>query len=868
MFHRVKSILFFLLVIGCSYSASAKHITGGEMIYDYIGPGTTAGTSSYQITLRLFRDENCFSCAVMPAAVIIGIFNNANGQQVESRKINISSTNQLPLNALPPCITNPPTLVYTVGLYTFNIDLADNTQGYTAAYQTCCRIDEIANVPNGAGATYTTEIPGMITMGNVGDNSPRFSQGISVVCYNKPFTLDFSSIDPDGDSLFYTFCDAYNGGAAANANEINPAPPPYGYVNYINGYGGFQPLGSGASINPQTGIISGIAPPAGKYVVSVCVYSYYKFTKQFKSIHRKDFIVTVAPCDFAGAQLQPSYISCDGFDFQFENLNTSPLNLSFLWDFGDGTTSTQQDPAHRYAAAGIYKLKLVVNPGGSCSDSATAELRVFPGFFPGIKDNSPMCKSLPVQFNDATTLNYGAVNYWRWDFGNPAVANDTSRLKNPTYTYNTAGSYTVNLIVGSDRGCRDTITKIVSIVDKPAFALSNDTLICAIDTLKLNAVASSGGSITWTPNYMIDNVNSFTPLVSPDVTTTYTATYADAFGCTATESVTVKVVNNVTLGVSPDTSICRTDDIKLVATGDALKYIWTPAATLSSANIATPIALPTAASTTYSVIASIGKCTAQRTVTVKTVPYPLANAGKDSTICSGESIQLQASGGSIYNWTPTKYLNASNIANPVSQSPRTDITYIVEVRDVLGCPKPVYDTVAIKVAKINADAGPRDTSVVLGQPLQLNATGSTNYSWTPATWLNNANISNPLSLPQESIEYAVKVSNAQGCFGLDTIAVKVFKIDPDLLVPTGFSPDKDGNNDVFRPILIGMKSLDAFRVYNRWGQLLFSITSVGVGWDGTFGGQPQGPGTYVWYAEGTNYLDKRIEKKGTVILIR
>lgn len=179
---RIKHGLMILLALCCGFSATAKHITGGEIIYDYLGPGSSPGTSSYQITLRLFRDENCFSCAPMPPTVIIGLFHNGTGQSVGTKTISISSSNQLPTNALPPCITNPPTLVYLVGLYTFNIELQDNTQGYTAAYQTCCRIDGIENVPNSVGATYTSEIPRMITLGGMGDNSPRFAQGVSVVC--------------------------------------------------------------------------------------------------------------------------------------------------------------------------------------------------------------------------------------------------------------------------------------------------------------------------------------------------------------------------------------------------------------------------------------------------------------------------------------------------------------------------------------------------------------------------------------------------------------------------------------------------------------------------------------------------------------
>lgn len=861
----------FLLILFCSFScffADAKHITGGEMIYDYLGPGSTPNSRSYRITLRLFRDENCFNCAGMPPTVTIGVFNNDNSQLVTNMNLVLSSSGQLPLNTLPSCITNPPTLTYTVGLYIFEIELPYNATGYTAAYQTCCRIDDIANIPNSIGATYTTLIPGSTSLASEIDSSPRFAQGISIVCYNKPFTLDFSATDPDDNVLEYSLCDAYSAGSVSNASPVNPSPPPYGTIGYINGYSGAIPLGIQAAINPQTGIISGIAPDAGKYVVSVCVNSYNRSTGQFIATHRKDFIITVAPCDFAGAQLLPSYISCDGSTFTFDNLNTSPLNVSFLWDFGDGNTSNKQSPTHTYLVPGVYRLKLVVNPGGSCSDSTSSPLSVFPGFFPAMDDNAPMCKGLPVQFRDMTTLNHGNVNFWKWDFGVPGVANDSSRVKSPAFTYATPGSYNVSLIVGSDKGCRDTLFKTISIVDRPSFTISNDTVICSIDTLRLRAVGSSDGSVTWSPNYMIDNVNSFTPLVSPDVTTTYKATFADAFGCAATETVTIKVVDKVTLQAGLDTTICLTDSVVLRLNSDALQYSWTPALTLDDPLKKNPRARPTGSKTLYTVIGRIGKCSAQDNIEITAVPYPVANAGKDTTICFGNSVQLQASGGSVYTWTPTRFLNNPTVSNPISQAPRSDIKYIVEVRDVKGCPKPVFDTVVVTVAKIVANAGPSDTGIVLGQPLQLSASGGTNYNWTPATFLNNPRIFNPLAMPAEDIKYVVRVGNAQGCFDLDTINVTVYKIDPDLLVPSGFSPNKDGNNEVFRPIPIGMKSLDAFRVYNRWGQLVFSTTLIGVGWNGTFGGQEQAPGTYVWYAEGTNYLGRKIAKKGTVILIR
>ena len=866
----MKKHLLILLTFLCSTAIHAAHITGGEMIYNYIGPAATPNTNYYSATLRLFRDDNCMNCAIMPNSVSIGVYNNDNNQLVGGfLSVDRSSLTLLPLNTLPSCITNPPNLVYSVGLYTFLIELPINSNGYTISYQTCCRVDGIRNVPNSVGATYAAVIPGTNRVPTTAqDNSARFSTGISVICFNKPFTLDFSATDPDGDSLVYYLCDAYGGGSAQNASFSTPAPPPYGFSSYINGYSGGAPLGSDATINARTGIISGIAPDAGRYVVSVCVQSFNRTTGALRGEHKKDFIVTVAPCDFAGAQLLPSYLSCDGFTFNFENLNTSPLNQTYFWDFGDGNTSNLSNPSHTYTVAGIYNLKLVVNRGGSCSDSTISPLKVFPGFFPGINDNSPICKDRPLNFNDATTANFGNVNSWRWDFGITTATNDTSRLQNPTYTYTTAGNYNVSLIVGSDRGCLDTIVKTVRIVDRPEFKIGNDTLICSIDTLQLNAVSSDVGSVVWSPNYMINNVNSFTPLVSPDVTTTYIAKFSDPSGCAAEDSITIRVVNTVTLLALADTTICLTDSVILRTNSDALQYSWSPIATLNNPTIAQPLAKPIDPITTYTVTGTIGKCTSQDRVTVRTVPYPNAHVGPDTTICFGNSVQLLATGGSSYSWSPVRFLNATNIPNPVSIAPRANTQYVVEVRDVLGCPKPSYDTIIVNVAQIVADAGPADTSVVLGQPLQLTASGSNNYSWLPSTWLNNPTIFNPLSLPQDNVDYVVRVSNDQGCFDLDTIRVKVFKIDPDILVPTGFSPNKDGNNEIFKPIPIGIRSLDFFRVYNRWGQLIYSTSQIGAGWDGTYGGAEQGPGTYVWYVSGTNYLGNKIEKKGTVILIR
>ncbi len=252
---------------------------------------------------------------------------------------------------------------------------------------------------------------------------------------------------------------------------------------------------------------------------------------------------------------------------------------------------------------------------------------------------------------------------------------------------------------------------------------------------------------------MISNVNIANPLVSPDVPTTYYVTLTDPFGCVGRDTVNINVKQFVTQFAGPDTTICRTNPVVLQLTSDALNFLWTeiPAGnTLNDPTLKNPTATPLV-TTRYHVVSNIGKCIAEDDIIVSPVPYPVANAGPDETICLGESYQLNASGGSIYSWSPSAFLTATNIPNPVSVNPSNNVRYIVTVRDILGCPRPVKDTMILTVANIIADAGPRDTVVVIGQPLQLQATGSTNYSWTPTTWLNNPLISNPVALPQNDI---------------------------------------------------------------------------------------------------------------------
>ena len=812
--------LLVIFFICCAVPSFARHITGGEIFYEYLGPGAAAGTSQYKITLRLFRD--CFSSgAQLDPTANIGIFDKLSGAAVSGSPftVQLDHIQQIQKGGNIPCIINPPQVCYQVGFYYFTATLPNNSMGYWISFQRCCRVDNITNlgVAIGVGASYVGSIAGTNTLGNMTSNhnsSPQFYlRDTALVCQNRNFTLDFSASDPDGDVLTYGFCDAYTGGTEGNPVVTNPPPPPYNVVPYGNGYSASTPMGPGVTINPTTGIISGIAPAAGSFVVTVCVNEWRNGI--VINTHRKDFILKVADCDFVAAQLPLSAVFCDDFNVGFANQTPTSLIYSWHWDFGiNGTltdTSNTATPSFTYPDTGIYIIKLVVNPGDPCSDSATMQIGLYPGFFPDFV-SSGICVTKPTSFTDATSTAYGVVSAWRWDFGESTVSNDTSRTQNPVYSYPTVGIKNAQLIVQSSKGCIDTVTKAITIIDKPPITLPfRDTLICNIDTLQLSA-SGSGGTFSWTPNYNIILANTANPLVYPKTTTWYKVLLDDN-GCINTDSIRVRVTDRVTLTVRPDTTYCAGDGVQLYATTNGLQFSWTPNLSLNNPDIINPIANPSI-TTTYQLTAKVGKCSSTDDVRVIPVPYPSANAGPDVSICYNTSVQLNASiVASSYFWRPQGSLNNPNILNPIAH-PASTTNYILTVTDVLGCPKPGYDTITVTVRpKVRASAG-RDTMIVFGQPLQLNASGGENYLWTPSDYLNATTISNPvakINSPIDSIRYKVFVTDLLGCLDSATILVKIFRTNPQIFVPTGFTPNGDGRNDVLKPIAVGIERIEYFK---------------------------------------------------------
>ena len=160
-----------------------------------------------------------------------------------------------------------------------------------------------------------------------------------------------------------------------------------------------------------------------------------------------------------------------------------------------------------------------------------------------------------------------------------------------------------------------------------------------------------------------------------------------------------------------------------------------------------------------------------------------------------------------------------------------------------------------------------DTNAIINRPHQMLASGGSNYVWSPAAPLNNPFIANPLATLSHDTYFTVLVTDAIGCQASDYVFVKVYE-GPTYYLPNAFTPDGNGVNDIFRPVPVGIRSTDYFRVFNRFGQQMFETRQWMQGWDGTLKGKPAAAGTYVWAIKGIDKNGAVIEMKGTVILIR
>lgn len=471
---------------------------------------------------------------------------------------------------------------------------------------------------------------------------------------------------------------------------------------------------------------------------------------------------------------------------------------TYSWRFGDGSVlnTTEVDIRKTMPSAGVFTDMLVIfyKDPAYCNDTVVKQQHlnvIAPAAYFTLATSA--CEGQPVKFEDASSPSPNIpLTNWQWDFGNGATS---SAETPPPVQFKASGQYPVKLVVKDARNCMDSITLQTPVHASPiVHALTPQAKLCEGSSVTLQGI--SNAPLQWQPAYQLGCTSCANPVVTPLTDTAYIATATTANGCTARDTVALKVVPAVTLAVSQDTAICRGMSAQLRADGAAF-YAWTPAGT-SGAGTSRHVVAPTD-NTTYTVTAgndpACPSASAQVNITVK--PVPTVNAGPDQVIAAGSLL----------------YLKGAYSADVVSAAWKPD-TYL----DCPSCPETV--------------AGPR-----------------------------------------QSMDYALEVTNTAGCKASDVMNVTLVCDQGQIFLPGGFSPNGDGENDIFYPRGKGVRQVVSLRIFNRLGQEVFrrenfNIDDISQGWNGAMNGREAGTGVYVWLFDAICDTGERFQLKGNVTLLR
>lgn len=559
---------------------------------------------------------------------------------------------------------------------------------------------------------------------------------------------------------------------------------------------------------------------------------------------------------------------------------TAKNHTSFIWDFSDGSTQASKDStiSHTYVTAGDFVPKIILTDAGGCNVAliGTDTIRVMDVVTDFEMNATSFCNSGVVQFSNRTVSNDYITSY-QWRFGDSTISTEM----NPVHHFTKPGAYTVELLVTTQSGCTDkkVVTNSLKVFANPVIQIVGDSASCApaLFTYKGQAASSDASLLKW--DWNLGNGQTSTlqnPLpqtYAADGNYTITAIATNLHGCSDTATKTVAVYPVPQTNAGADQWICRGSFYQLKASG-ATTYSWKESSSLSCLDCESPLAAPTE-STQYIVTGFNGfGCSKSDSVTVGVhQPFTLST-GRGDTICVGSTIRLAASGADQYTWTP-----AVDVKNPASgtttATPQTSTLYKVVAKDNHNC---FTDTgsVFIKVWPIPTVSIGDAQSLVVGNTIALKPQYSpdvTSYQWSNAQTLSCATCPEPVAKPKTATKYTIDVKNDGGCPAKDEVTVNVICNDGNLFVPNTFSPNTDGRNDVFYPRGTGISSIKSLKVFNRWGEMVFSRENfspndAAAGWDGTFKGQALAPDVYIYTCEVVCMNVEILNFKGDVTLLR
>lgn len=511
--------------------------------------------------------------------------------------------------------------------------------------------------------------------------------------------------------------------------------------------------------------------------------------------------------------------NCAGAVTSFTNTssNAAPLAV-FEWDFeNDGVVDATGTGiiGHIYTEPDTYTVKLTITNPSGCQDSILQTITIDSECDPCENENNVVVNG---DFeNNLCPLNFGSINFataWNSpDFMNPAdlfsSCNGTTTVGTPINSFGEQAPHSGDTYVGivAFNGADETAKTYVSgqlaaltigqaycvsmfvsraessdyAIDQLGIYLSNTPLDNSIDLAQAPQVNNQqfvivSDTLNWVEiagTFVADSAYQFLSIGNFESYSTnvlWDGPDVNGVAYYYIDDVTIAPVN---IEMPEDPAICLGESVTLSATTNTCEHFWIkmgePSNILSTD---TALTVSPTDTTTYIFFGNNGICSIQDSVTVNIKPLPEANAGQDQSLCIGNMVQLNASGGHIYQWSPETDLSDATSSIP-NASPDVTTIYTVTVTDtILQCS--ATDEVKVEVFDLPvADAG-MDTTVCLGNGIRLNATGGDVYQWTPPIGLSNPGLSDPFTTPTSDQTFFVIVTNsATGCQSIDSVRVTV-----------------------------------------------------------------------------------------------
>ncbi len=405
-----------------------------------------------------------------------------------------------------------------------------------------------------------------------------------------------------------------------------------------------------------------------------------------------------------------------------------------------------------------------------------------------------------------------------------------------------------------------TATVTVTVSGGPSLtAKSNGNLSCTITSVTLTGI--SADNMVWNGGAL---VNASNPAIVA-AAGIYTVTATDINNCSV--STTVIVTSDVTPPTIVSTAevkeaTCNHSDGEALVTGavgSAYSYTWS-----SGAAGATASGL---AMGTYTVTATdpANGCTSTSTVAIQNSNGPTAIVSNTTNICMGETmgaitVNAAGTGGLTYTWSAGVLGSGSTVSGLAAGY------YTVTVTDGNGCTAIALDSI-LQFSDPVVSAGVSQT-IAQGRSIQLSASGGVRYLWKPATFLSNDTIYNPTADPTQTTNYKVTITDVHNCSASDSVLITVVNCEASaVFIPTAFSPNADGKNDVLYVRGSDCITQIHLQVFDRWGELVFETTNSSLGWDGTFRGKVLNAGVFAYSLEAILSNGQSINKTGNITLL-